>query len=450
MSPQKLLIAEDETEIRSAMRRFFTKSGYEVAEADSCASAEQAFRDAHPDAVVLDYSLPDGDGVTLLRALKAIDPTVPLVILTAHGSIDLAVRAVKEGAEQFLTKPIELSTLHVILERLVENRRNRDVRLAAESRGASRVFDPLFGESPAIKKLAERARRVLGSSSPILIHGETGSGKGLLAGWIHRNGPRAEEPFVDLNCAGLSREFLESELFGHERGSFTGAVAAKRGLLEIAHRGDLFLDEIGDLPADVQPKLLKVLEEQRFRRIGEVRDRQVDVRLVAASHHDLVHLSEERKFRSDLYYRLSTLPLEIPPLRERGHDAILIARLLLERLAVDLARPGVKLTPSAESALLAYRWPGNVRELRNVLERAVLVSPAEQIGGDVLFETPGAAPHGAGASSMTLAQAEARHIEAVIAEQRGNVLAAAKILDVSRSTLYEKLKRYGIEVRKPD
>src|SRR4030095_6145073 len=233
------------------------------------------------------------------------DSGTPLLVLTAHGSIDLAVRAIKEGAEQFLTKPLELPALQVILQRLIQKQRNHQNQLASKSRQVRQAIDPFIGVSPAIHTLAEQAKRVLMTESPVLILGETGSGKGVLARWLHENSPRADEAFVDLNCAGLSRELLENELFGHEKGAFTSATTSKQGLFEVAHRGTIFLDEIGDVDLQIQPKLLKVLEEQRFRRVGDVRDRQVDVRLIAATHQDLSDLVRQKRFRDDLYFRVS-------------------------------------------------------------------------------------------------------------------------------------------------
>ena len=241
------------------------------------------------------------------------------MLLTGHGTIDLAVKAIKEGAEQFLTKPVELPALLVVLERALETRRMRQVSLARQVRaGPPGRSIPSSARARSSASWPRRPARVAPSPLPVLIQGETGTGKGVLARWLHQNGPRADEPFVDLNCAGLSRELLETELFGHEKGAFTGAVAAKPGLLEMAHRGTLFLDEIGDVDLQVQAKLLKVVEDLRFRRLGDVRDRQVDVRLVAATHRDLGRLVQEQKFREDLYYRISALPLVMPPLRERG------------------------------------------------------------------------------------------------------------------------------------
>jgi DNA-binding NtrC family response regulator len=439
----RILIVDDEPAIRFGVRDFLEAKGFEVVEADGCQPAEAACRGARFDAAVVDYLLADGNALDLLPRLKAIDPALPVVILTGHATIDLAVRAIKEGAEHLLTKPVEMPTLLVILERVLEQQRTRKRQLAGKSRQARSEPDPFLGGSAAIRALAEEARKVKGSDLPVLITGETGSGKGVLAAWLHGAGPRAEEAFVDLNCAGLSKEFLETELFGHEKGAFTGAVQAKNGLLEVAHKGTVFLDEIGDMDATVQPKLLKVLEEKRFRRLGDVRDRQVDVRLIAATHHDLQALVREKKFRSDLYFRISTIPLRVPSLRERAEDIPVLAGQFLERISADMGRGKVTLSPAATSALSAHSWPGNLRELRNTLERAALLS-----GGSVLeprdLRFEGSLEE---ASSGTLEDVERRHIERVLREESGQVERAARRLGIPRSTLYQRIKQYGIQTK---
>jgi DNA-binding NtrC family response regulator len=443
----KILIVDDEPGIRFGVRDFLESDGLEVEEADSVAAGERAVRETHPDAVILDHMLPDGTALDLLPRLRELDPSLPVVVLTGHASIDLAVRAVKEGADQFLAKPVELPALLVLLRRLLEAQRERRRQIAGRTRQAREAIDPFVGSSAAIRELEEQARRVATSSSPILIEGETGTGKGVLARWLHRSGPRADEPFVDMNCAGLSREFLETELFGHEKGAYTGAVSSKPGLLEVAHRGVTFLDEIGDLDPQVQPKLLKVLEEKRFRRLGEVRDRQVDVQLIAATHQDLATLTREKKFRSDLYYRISTLPLRVPTLRERPQDIPVLARGLLDAFAADLGRRGLRLAPDAEAKLVRHPWPGNVRELRNVLERALLLSGRDVLeASDLRLEGPGAgAPERAAPGApMTLEELERVHISRVLEELGGRVAEASHRLGIPRSTLYQKIKKYGL------
>ncbi len=447
MSRSTVLIVDDEPSVRFGMREFLEAHGYAVEEAESCQQAQAAFQAGAPDVAILDYSLPDGTALDLLPRLKAAEPDVPLVILTGLASIDLAVRAIKEGAEHFLTKPVELPALRVVLERLLENRRIRHRQMARRSKASRRVPDPFLGSSPAVRRLAEDARRFLSSDSPVLIRGETGSGKGVLAAWLHQNGPRAEEALVDLNCASLSKDLLESELFGYEKGAFTGASGAKPGLLDVAHRGSLFLDEIGDADPSVQPKLLKVLEEKRYRRLGDVRDRQVDVRLIAATHQDLGKAVRESRFRSDLYYRISTIPLVVPPLRERLEDIEPIAEDLLRGLAADLGRGALSLAPDALAALRAYSWPGNIRELRNVLERAVLLADGRVLGRrELRFEAPMPDEDGPDEASLTLEQVERRHIERVLAAERGHVEAAARRLGVPRSSLYQRIKQLGISV----
>jgi DNA-binding NtrC family response regulator len=338
----------------------------------------------------------------------------------------------------------------VVLRRLLEDQRNRQKQLAGKAREARVAIDPFVGASPAIRRLADEATKLCSSESPILLMGETGTGKGVLARWLHDHGRRADEAFVDLNCANLSREFLETELFGHEKGAFTGAAGRKLGLLEIAHRGTVFLDEIGDMDQQVQPKLLTVLEEKRFRRLGAVRDQLVDIRLIAATHQDLATQVREHKFRSDLYFRINTLPLRVPPLRERADDIPVLARALLDSIGRDLRRGPVALSPAAERALAAQPWPGNIRELRNVLERAVLLSDRPVLDvSELNLGPPLGAAAAAGDSNVTLLELERRHIEAVLRDERGHVERAAARLGVPRSSLYQKIRRHGIVVPKP-
>jgi len=438
----RVLIVDDEPAVRFAVADFLRGQGYAVSEAATLAAAQEAFTLEPPDVAVVDHKLPDGDALELLAWLRDAQAAVPVVILTGHASIDLAVRSIKEGAEQFLTKPVELPALAVIVGRALANQRTRRREAAGRARSGRQALDPFLGESAPIRRLAALARRVAATDSTVLIQGETGSGKGVLAAWLHAAGPRAEEPFVDLNCSGLGRELVESELFGHARGAFTGASAHKVGLFEIAHRGTAFLDEIGDLDPPVQPNLLKVLEEGRFRRLGDVRDRQVDVRLISATHQDLAQLVAERRFRSDLYYRISAIPLAVPPLRERREDLPLLAAAILERLGGGPRRDATRLTAAALAALADYPWPGNLRELRNVLERAVLLSDRPEIDrGDLRFDPPASEPAGA---PRTLLEIERDAIGRALAAEGGRVARAAFRLGVPRSSLYQKLKQHGI------
>jgi len=444
----KVLLVEDDRGIRFGIRNFLIGRDFDVDEADTLKQGEESYKQNRPDIAIFDYSLPDGNALDVLPRLKAADPSIPIVILTGHGSIDLAVRAIKEGAEQFLTKPVQMQALLVVIERLLDNQRVRQREKASTTRQArTGAVDPFIGVSSVINTFKEQVQRIATSDRPILILGETGTGKSVLASWLHKSGPRAEEAFVDLNCAGLSREFVETELFGHEKGAFTGAVAAKTGLLEVAHRGVLFLDEIGDVDVQVQPKLLKVLEEKRFRRMGEVRDRVTDVQLIAATHQDLHAAIREKRFRSDLYFRISTIPLSIPPLRERREDIPLIADFFLSRFGTEMSAPNIEIATPAMKLLQDYAWPGNVRELKNVIERAILLSDRKIVTTrDLRFDTDEKNAGGSLPADMTLDQLEKWYVERVLREENGKVDSASKRLGIPRSTLYQKLKKWDLEV----
>ena len=453
MNPQpaprrsRILIVEDDPNARLALRDHLDAAGWDVTEADSCRTATERFEEGNVDAVITDYALPDGNSLTLLDRFKST-PGLPVIVLTGHGTIDLAVKAIQLGADHFLTKPVEFPALETLLRRTLSRARDRKRVLAGQSGRAGAEHDPFLGTSPAIRELAAEAQLILPSDSPVLILGETGSGKGVLAQWLHRQGPRRDEPYVDLNCAGLKREFLESELFGHERGAFTGAAGAKPGLFEVAHGGTLFLDEIGDTDPEVQGKILKAIEEKRFRRMGEVRYRHVDVRIVAATHHPLTERVREGRFRRDLYFRISALPLSVPPLRERREDLPVLARHFLAGIAQEVGRPDLELSPEAEASLDRHDWPGNLRELRNVLERAALLHSESVIRADMLrFERKEPAEPLGGLESdlsLTLKDLERRHIERVLLAEDGHVERAAARLGMARSTLYDTLRRLGI------
>lgn len=452
MMRNKVLLVDDDAGPRFGMRRFLKSRGFDVEEADSCASAKTMFRSFGPDVTVLDFRLPDGTALDLIPFFQSVNAS-PVIVLTAYATIDNAVEAVKLGAEQFLTKPVELETLFVMIERLIEHSRMRQQSLVREKQvERSRHIDPFLGNAPAIRELREKTEAVLSrTDSPILIQGETGTGKTVLARWIHANGRRAREAFVDLNCAGISREFLETELFGHEKGAFTGASGVKQGLLEVADRGTVFLDEIGDMDPQVQASVLKVLEEKRFRRLGDVRDRTVDIRLIAATHHDLRQLAVERRFRQDLYYRISALELRVPPLRERREDIPMLAEQIASTLSRDLGQHAVSIGEDAIAALQRYSWPGNIRELRNVLERALL-----RTHGDVLDARAIDFPMSGGDASSamnvrrggTLDDLEREYIEQVLREENGAIDRVAERLGVSRSAVYYKARKYGIDVSK--
>ena len=447
MSKKLIVIGEDDASIRGAMSEFLRSLTYDVMEAGTCVAIQKIFRTECPDAAILDYSLPDGTAVDLLRTLKRSHPSIPLIVLTGHGTIPLAVEAIKEGAEQFLTKPVQMSAIAVVLERALKNRRNQQKEIVGQARHERNNVDPFVGCSDAVRQLADEAERVCGSNCPVLITGETGAGKGVLARWLHDHSPRAEEPFVDLNCAGFGRELLETELFGHEIGAFTGAVQRKVGLLEVAQRGTAFLDEIGDMDLQVQPKLLKILEEKRFRRLGDVQEHQLDVRLIAASHQNLAELVKEKKFRSDLYFRVSTIVLHVPPLRQRSQDTAILAQRFFERAAMDFGRLHLTLSQRALKALTEYSWPGNIRELKNVMERAVLLAKEESIQPRDLHLESSVEPAPDADGLLTFKEAQALHLRKALQAEKGNIARTAVRLGITRSSLYNKMKTFGI---KPD
>ena len=449
MPKKHIVVGEDDDAIRGALTEFLASLNYEVTGASTCEATKEAFRTSGPDAAILDYSMPDGTALDILPHLKQTYPSVPIILLTGNGTIQLAVRAIKEGAEQFLTKPVELAAIGVVLERALKNQQNHQKQLAGKAKEKRETVDPFLGISPAILEVAEQAERVGRSHCPVLLTGETGSGKGVLARWLHDHSPRSEEPFVDLNCAGFGRELLESELFGHEAGAFTGAVQRKMGLLEVAQRGTVFLDEIGDMDLQVQPKLLKILEEKRFRRLGDTQERQLDVRLIAASHQDLADLVQQKKFRSDLYFRVNTVIIRVPALRERIEDIPALAGQFLQRAAIDIGRSNLELPDQTLQALAEYSWPGNIRELKNVIERAALLAKQEAISPwDLHLDLHGKNGMNGDESPVTFREVQRLHIQKALAAERGNVERTAARLQMHRSTLYSKMRILGINRRK--
>ncbi len=441
----RVLVVGGELESRTRVREHLACHGLVVDEVVSPALAASELRRVAPDLAIVDG--PDGE---LLPALRRLDERVPIIVLVESGRLDAGMRAVREGAEHYLAKPVDLDALLIVVHRLLETQRTRRRSIAINVLEHRRGMDPFVGSSRAIQQLAEQAHRILSSHAPVLIQGETGTGKGVVANWLHHHGPRAEEAFVDINCAGLSREFVESELFGHERGAFTGAGASKLGLLDVAHRGTAFLDEIGEIDLQLQPRLLKVLEEKRFRRLGDVRDHVVDIRLIAATNRDLAKRSRDGTFRADLYFRINTISLTMPPLRERADDIPMLSRRIANGLGHD-----IDFTPDAIAAMRSYDWPGNVRELRNVIERAILISNrgARITENELRFEAGYAPAADLGREDTgepgTLVEAERQHIERTLRFEGGSVERAAVRLGISRSTLYQKLRRFRIATKPP-
>lgn len=440
-----VLIVDDEAAVRSGLRDLFEVEGYQVVEASNSANAEVEYRSRRPDVAILDYRLPDGDALRLMTRLKLIDPSVPTFIVTGYPSIDLAVRSTKLGAEYFLAKPIEFSKLRKLVDVSIES---AHTHLGAKQRFSSAHWDPFIGESGAICILFRQAAVVATTDTPVLIQGETGSGKGVLARWIHESSRRAGKAFIDLNCAGIARDLLESELFGHEKGAFTGASEPKPGLFEIAEGGTVFLDELGDMDTAVQPKLLKVLEESTFRRVGGIASKTVDLRLIAASHQDLAELIQNGRFREDLYFRINAFPLRVPPLRERVDDIPSLCEVILERMGsvVSIEKPII--TERALKRLSSHHWPGNIRELRNVLHRSVLMAGGDPIDEQHVYIEQSRSAVAPQACSAKLVDVEKAYIEAVLRQCDGKVEQAARGLGIPLSSLYQKLIRFGIHVHR--
>ncbi len=444
---QRLLIVDDEESVIAGLTALL-ETEFDVQSAMTGRAALQKFAET-PDLVLLDINLPDTSGIELLKQFKAYEESVPVVMITGMGTIDQVVEAMKNGAESFLQKPFDFDTLQLTLaslQSIIATRRE----LAALRRGDAQDLERIPGISPAIRTLNATIAEVARASSPVLIDGESGTGKGVLAKLIHRRSPRASGPFVDLNCAGLSRELLESELFGHERGAFTGATTSKPGLFEIANAGTVFLDEIGEMDLTVQARLLKAVEEKKFRRVGGVRDLSANFRLIAATNRDLPDDVATGRFRKDLYYRLNVVQVHLPPLRERLEDIPILVDVILPPLAKELGLPRVTVSPRVLDKLTKYPFPGNVRELRNVLERALLRVRGNEIRTeDLLLSLDDPVPLAAPGAGLPTSEWEIRPLDDVMADYvtaatkavDGNMRKAARLLQISPSTLYAKLKK---------
>jgi DNA-binding NtrC family response regulator len=446
-----VLLIDDEVSILDSLARFFSREGWTVLTAAEGDAGLRLCAKGKPNLIVHDLELPGLGGLELLRELRRREPDASVVVLTGHGDVPLSVRAMELGAESFLMKPPDLAHLRVIAERAFEKavlrRENRRLRETSAVQSGLESLE----SSAAMADVARQVRLLAASDSTVLIEGETGTGKGWVAHILHGASARAPHPFVEINCAGLTPTFLESELFGHEKGAFTDAKERKLGLFETADRGTLFLDEIGDLAPDLQPKLLKVLESGRFRRLGGTREIEVDVRLVAATNRPLRASVKAGEFREDLYYRLAVFPVHLPPLRERGPAAL---EVLSHDLLIGLSRRMDRETPaiSAEALQILTRhpWPGNIRELRNALERAAIVAgPAQEIRPEHLPVEVKGASRGtsdvAADPTLSLAEIERRHIIAALAHHDGNRSRTARSLGIGRRTLYDKLERYDLK-----
>jgi DNA-binding NtrC family response regulator len=458
-----ILLVEDKDSLRAMLRHALEAQGHAVIEARDQPEAVQALRSCRPGVVLSDLRLPQGDGFGVLRAAKEIDPELPVIVMTAYGSIQDAVTAMKEGALDFLAKPVDPDHLLLMVARALSLRRLATENVLLKEELASRRGAPqIIGEDPKLKQVTLALHRAAATDTTVLLEGESGTGKELFARALHVLSTRADGPFVAINCAAIPENLLETELFGYEKGAFTGAANRKPGRFELAHRGTLFLDEIGELPLALQAKILRALEERRFERVGGTTSLHVDVRVVAATNRNLKAAVAARQFREDLYFRLSVFPIVIPPLRERPGDIQMLARSFIERFCRDLNKKTLALAPSAIDDLLAYSWRGNVRELQNCIERAVILTEGDTIHSRHLNLTmhndhlPAGSEDAdpwsqidlsgslADASRRVLADVERRKIVQALKDASGNPGLAAEILQVSFKTLQAKLKDYQI------
>jgi two-component system, NtrC family, response regulator AtoC len=444
----RMLVVDDEEIVRESLSGWLRKDGYAVTSAADGRAALEALRSERFAVALLDLKMPGMDGLTLLEEARRLRPETTYVVMTAYATVDTAVAAMKLGAYDYLVKPFDPEELSVLVQRIVAQqalvRENEQLKQALKREYG---FQDLVSKSPAMQRVFELARVAARSASTILVLGESGSGKEVLARAIHEESPRAAGPFVAVSCAALTETLLESELFGHEKGAFTGATQRRKGKFEQAQGGTLFLDEVGDVSPKLQLDLLRVLEDRTFQRVGGNDSLEADARVVAATNRDLGKAVADGSFREDLFYRLNVIPITLPPLRERREDVPVLAARFVERLSVELARKIEGLAPDAMAALVAHDWPGNVRELRNVLERGAVVArgPVIQLAELGLPPAaPGAAPAGPRAEPPSLEEVEKKHVASVLAWSGGNVTQAARVLGIDRMTLYNKMKRWDL------
>jgi DNA-binding NtrC family response regulator len=464
----RILVADDEPNLRRVLSAILVREGYEVVQASDGEEA-LALLDPTTSAVITDLRMPRRDGMDVLRQVVTEHPDVPVIIITAHGSVDSAVEAVKLGAFDYIEKPFEQEEIRRVVAKAVKQ--------SEAQRKAPRTLDVrdetvhgrfgIVGDSGAMRKIFEIIEKVADTPSTVLITGESGTGKELVAKALHQLSARAGGPFIKINCAAIPKTLMESELFGYEKGAFTGAVGSKPGRFELADRGTLFLDEIGEIPVEMQVKLLRALQESEFERVGGIKTIKVDVRLITATNRDLEKEIEAKNFREDLFYRLNVVPLHIPPLRERREDIPLLVDHIIRKFNERLKKNVVEVDPNALDRLVAYAWPGNIRELENVLERTMLFSDGPRIRASDLppeiglalpllaaapAQTPAAERGGNPASLKDIVRAETERVERelivrALDETGGNVTQAAKLLQISRKSLQMKMKEFGLRER---
>jgi DNA-binding NtrC family response regulator len=448
-----ILVVEDKESLRGMLRKTLEARGYSVEESGDAYEARRKVQASRYLVVLTDLRLPAGSGFDVLQASKEADPQAPVIVMTAFGTVDEAVRAMKEGATDFLTKPVDTEHLMLVLERAMERQRLLTKYVLLKEEYQRRFGLPkLMGEDPALKETLLAVQRAAATDATVLVLGESGTGKELMSRALHQLSARAKGPFVAINCAAIPEHLLENELFGHEKGAFTGATGRKIGKAEMAHKGTLFLDEIGDLPLTLQGKILRLVQEKQFERVGGVQTLTVDVRVVAATNRDLKAAVERKEFREDLYFRLSVFPVEIPPLRRRRGDILPLAEAFLERFAREMGRRGLRLSEGARRALLEHPWPGNVRELQNCLERAAILCDGVEIlpehlrlggstdSGPALGDVMDLTGTLEDVTARAVARAEQEAIRLALKRSENDTAAAAERLGISVSALRRRLK----------
>lgn len=451
---QRILIIEDKQSMADMLARTLESEGYSVVSAATAGDGLSAISEEGISAVITDLKLPDGDGMDIVRQMRAGRPFIPVIVMTAYGSIETAVQAIKEGAYDFVTKPFDPDHLIIILKRALEDRSVQKENLVLRNEFSKFLKMPeIVGESTQWKEVIEKIKRVAPLKTTVLILGESGTGKELVARALHHFSPRVKEAFIAVNCAAIPKELIEDEIFGHEKGAFTGASEVKPGKFELADRGTIFLDEIGDMELSLQSKLLRVLQENEFERVGGTKTVKIDVRVIAASNKDLEKEVREGRFREDLYYRLNVFPVCIPPLRERREDILPLVRHFIGFFSREMNKALPSLSADSEQILLSNDWKGNTRELKNIIERAIILCDGQVIQPEhlnpawtsIIQKQPDETTL-SDVSQAAVRNAEKSKIETVLVQTGGNKTRAAEILKVSYKTLLTKIKEYGIVV----
>jgi DNA-binding NtrC family response regulator len=441
---RKILIVDDELSVRDSLREWFIEDGFSVETAEDGNDALRKMDLGPFDIIVIDLKMPGMDGITLQKRVKEIDRSAAIIILTAYASVETAVEALKAGAYDYVTKPVDPDDLSNLVRNILREKELSEENIRLKKKVSELgLAAPIIGESPEMKRVLELMQTVAETDSTVVILGESGTGKELIARAIHAQSKRRYFPIVAVNSGSIPETLLESELFGHERGAFTGAQYRRKGKIELADGGTLFLDEIGDIAAKMQVDLLRVLETKRFTRLGGTQEISSDFRLVCATNQNLEQLVQAGSFREDLYYRINVFTIHVPPLRERHGDILPLGRHFIEKYARAMGKRAKDISSEAEALMMTHRWPGNVRELENAIERAMVVGKGDKIvPADLPFR---AAESGADPDDTSLSSVEKAHIERVLTEMEGNVSRAAKALGIDRGTLYNKMKKYGIE-----